>query len=178
MDILLYKSKRKQGVIANADRKCVLAKRVSLLRHSRRLSVIPAKAGIQTIAARLVTRNQVQTAASGSPLPLYPVIPAKAGIHKSANNLAIRNQVQIAASGSPLPLYPVIPAKAGIHKSANNLAIRNQASNAAGGSPLPLWERARVRVSRAQARLCGRDARAPRAARTASATSGFPLSRE
>ena len=151
MDILLYKSKRKQGVIANADRKCVLAKRVSStpsfpppLRHSRRLSVIPAKAGIQTIAARLVTRNQVQTA----------------------------------ASGSPLPLYPVIPAKAGIHKSANNLAIRNQASNAAGGSPLPLWERARVRVSRAQARLCGRDARAPRAARTASATSGFPLSRE
>ena len=33
--------------------------------------VIPAKAGIQTVAAKPAIRNQVQTAASGSPLPLW-----------------------------------------------------------------------------------------------------------
>ena len=32
--------------------------------------VIPAKAGIQMIAAKFATRNQVRIAASGSPLPL------------------------------------------------------------------------------------------------------------
>ena len=40
---------------------------------------------------------------------------------------------------------------------------RNQARTALSESPLPLWERVRVRVRRAQARLGGRDARAPRA---------------
>ena len=34
-------------------------------------SVIPAKAGIQTIAVRLAIRNQVQIAVSGSLLPLW-----------------------------------------------------------------------------------------------------------
>ena len=33
--------------------------------------VIPAKAGIQMIAVRLVTRKQVRIAVSGSPLPLW-----------------------------------------------------------------------------------------------------------
>ena len=33
--------------------------------------VIPAKAGIQTVSAKLATRNQVQIAVSGSPLPLW-----------------------------------------------------------------------------------------------------------
>ena len=41
-------------------------------------------------------------------------------------------------------------------------AIRNQARIAVSGSLLPSWEKARMRVRRAQARLCGRDARAPR----------------
>ena len=40
---------------------------------------------------------------------------------------------------------------------------RNQARTAVSEFPLPLWERVRVRVRRAQARLSGRDARAPRA---------------
>ena len=45
-------------------------------------------------------------------------------------------------------------------------AIRNQVRIATSGSLLPLWEKARMRVRRAQARLrlCGRDARAPRVA--------------
>ena len=46
---------------------------------------------------------------------------------------------------------------------------RNQARTAVSESPLPLWERVRVRVRRAQARLGGRDARAP-GARTCSLT--------
>jgi len=66
------------------------------------------------------------------------------------------------AGGAPHPqITPVIPAKAGIQTVAIKLAIRNQAPRSASGSPLPLWERARVRVRRAQARRCGRDARAP-----------------
>ena len=40
-------------------------------RHSRFHPVIPAKAGIQMIAAKLATRNQAQTTASGSLLPLW-----------------------------------------------------------------------------------------------------------
>ena len=51
---------------------------------------------------------------------------------------------------------PVIPAKAGIHTLAARTATRNQAQIAAIGSLLPLWEKARMRVRRAQARLCGR----------------------
>ena len=46
------------------------------------------------------------------------------------------------------------------------LITRNQVQIAASGSLLPLWEKARVRALRAQARLCGRDARAPRGALT------------
>ena len=48
---------------------------------------------------------------------------------------------------------------AGLQEHGN----RNQARTAVSESPLPLWERVRVRVRRAQARLGGRDARAPRA---------------
>ena len=59
-------------------------------------------------------------------------------------------------------LTPVIPAKAGIQRVSDKFATGNQVKIAVSGSPLPLRERARVRVSRAQARLCGRDARAPR----------------
>ena len=58
--------------------------------------------------------------------------------------------------------YPVIPAKAGIQTTATKFAIRNQVQIAVSGSLRPLWEKARMRALRAQARLCGRDARAPR----------------
>ena len=51
------------------------------------------------------------------------------------------------------PHYPVIPAKAGIQMVVASQAIRNQVQISASGSPLPLWERARVRVSRALARV-------------------------
>ena len=44
----------------------------------------------------------------------------------------------------------------------NESITRNQVRIAVDKSPLPLWERARVRVRRAPARLRGRDARAPR----------------
>ena len=67
------------------------------------------------------------------------------------------------AGGTPALhlLPPVIPAKAGIQRAAVSPAIRNQARIPTSGSPLPSWERARVRVRRALARLCGRDARVP-----------------
>ena len=54
-------------------------------------------------------------------------------------------------------LYPVIPAKAGIQRVAIKPATRNQVRIEAGGSLLPLWEKARMRVRRALARLCRRD---------------------
>jgi len=50
-------------------------------------------------------------------------------------------------------LYPVIPAKAGIQMGAAKFATRNQVQITASGSLLPLWEKARMRVRRAQARL-------------------------
>ena len=53
--------------------------------------------------------------------------------------------------------YPVIPAKAGIQTVAIKPATRNQVRIEAGGSLLPLWEKARMRVRRALARLCRRD---------------------
>ena len=59
-------------------------------------------------------------------------------------------------------LSPVIPAKAGIQRVSAKFATGNQVQIVAGGSLLPLWEKARMRVRRAPARLCGRDARAPR----------------
>ena len=69
------------------------------------LTVIPAKAGIQTIEAKLAARNQVRIAAGGSLLPSWayrgrfrnssysPVIPAKAGIQTVAAKPSTRNQV-------------------------------------------------------------------------------------
>ena len=44
---------------------------LSLRRRSAYRAVIPAKAGIQTIATKLATRNQVQIPTSGSLLPLW-----------------------------------------------------------------------------------------------------------
>ena len=80
----------------------------------------------------------------------------------SANlNSVIPRENGYGESPSLFPV-PVIPAKAGIQTIAAKPAIRNQVQIAVDGSPLPSRERARVRVRRAQARLCGRDARAPR----------------
>ena len=83
--------------------------------------------------------------------------PAQAASVESARTSA-KSAMTDLISLSPL----VIPAKAGIHKSANVLATQNQAPSATGGSLLPLSERARVRARRALARLCRRDARAPK----------------
>ena len=47
------------------------AKMRFLRRYSRFYPVIPAKAGIQRIATKLVTRNQVGIASDKSPLPLW-----------------------------------------------------------------------------------------------------------
>ena len=44
---------------------------LSLRRRSELAPVIPAKAGIQSLAAMISTRNQVQIAAGGSLLPLW-----------------------------------------------------------------------------------------------------------
>ena len=52
-------------------------------------------------------------------------------------------------------LAPVIPAKAGIQMITDKPAARNQVQIAVSGSLLPLWEKARMRVRRAQARLAG-----------------------
>ena len=114
-------------------------------RHSRFLTpsfplsspVIPAKAGIQTLAAKPVARNQVQIPTSGS-LSLYGLTGVGLAFRSSGGH---RNRER--------------------GERRSKLAIRNQVRIAACGSLLPLWEKARMRVRRAQARRCGRDARAP-----------------
>ena len=129
-------------------------------------------------------RNESIARKCGSPLPLWaysgrfrnsPFLRMSECLGDAglANQVAILNQVQIAASGSPLPSWayrgrfwnssaPVILAKAGIQRVSAKFATGNQVQIAAIGSLLPLWEKARMRVRRAPARLCGRDARAPR----------------
>ena len=81
------------------------------------------------------------------------------------------------AGGNPILLSDEYPspeeARGRVHSAAHDspshsadlqeYVNRNQARTAVSESPLPLWERVRVRVRRAQARLSGRDARAPRA---------------
>ena len=54
------------------------------------------------------------------------------------------------------PLFPPSPPSFPRKRESRWLATRNQVQTAVSGSPLPLWERARVRVRRALARLCGR----------------------
>ena len=63
--------------------------------------------------------------------------------------------------GFEIHLSPRHSRESGNPEGAAKPASRNQVQIATSGSPLPLRERARVRVSRAQARLCGRDARVP-----------------
>ena len=110
--------------------------------------VIPAKAGIQTPAAKPATRNQVQIAVIGSLLPLWEKARMRVSPRASAALRAGRPRSQPALSP------PVIPAKAGIQTVATKTAIRNQAQIPASGSLLPLWEKARMRVSpRASAAL-------------------------
>ena len=64
--------------------------------------------------------------------------------------------------GFEIHLSPRHSRESGNPEGAAKPASRNQVQIATSGSPLPLRERARVRVRRAPARLCGRDARAPR----------------
>jgi len=84
-------------------------------------------------------RGRVHSAAHNAPSPLMGE-----GAGESDR------RVHSAAHNTPSPL-------SGLQEHAN----RNQAQTTVSGSPLPLWERVRVRVRRAQARLSGRDARAP-----------------
>ena len=139
---------------------------------------------------KLATRNQVQIPTSGSHLPLWanrgrlplnsiglplrrrsqlpPSFPRK----RESRRLATRNQVQTAASASLLPLWAYrgrfgfssfwrTHEPRGRGERRTKLAIRNQVRIAASGSLLPLREKARMSARRAQARLRGRDARAP-----------------
>ena len=130
--------------------------------------------------------------------PSSPVIPAKVGIQTISAKPAIRNQVQIPISGSLLPLWAYrgrfgfssfwrYRNLGGRGERRTKSVIRNQVQIAVSGSLLPLrekarmrvsralarvltleptpvsplWEKARMRVRRALARLCGLDARAP-----------------
>ena len=78
-------------------------------------------------------------------------------------------RVHSAAPNTPSPLTGEVDTR--VHSAAYNTpshsaglqeyANRNQAQTTVSESPLPLWERVRVRARRAQARLSGRDARAP-----------------
>ena len=114
--------------------------------------VIPAKAGIQSVAAKPATRNQARTEAGGSLLPSWEK--ARMRVRRACARLCGRDAR--APGDAARPAIPAlwIPAKAGIQRVAAEPAIRNQARIEAGGSPLPSWERARVRVSpRASAAL-------------------------
>ena len=65
--------------------------------------VIPAKAGIQTSATKLITRNQVQTAASGSLLPSWEKARMRVSPRASAALRAGRPRSQAA---KPTPVSP------------------------------------------------------------------------
>ena len=68
--------------------------------HFRLARVIPAKAGIQTISDKFVTRNQVRIAVNKYLLTYPPVIPAKAGIQTASDKPTTRNQVRITSDKS------------------------------------------------------------------------------
>ena len=119
-------------------------------------SVIPAKAGIQTLAVRSAIRNQVQIPTSGSLLPLWKK--ARMRVRRAQARLCGRDARAPRAQPTLISaLYPVIPAKAGIQTLAVRSAIRNQVQIPTSGSLLPSWEKARMRVSpRASAALRAR----------------------
>ena len=108
--------------------------------------VIPAKAGIQRIPAKLATRNQVQIPTSGSLLPSWEKARMRVSPRASAALRAGRPRSH-AAKPTPPHVSPVIPAKAGIQTLATKPAARNQARIPTSGSLLPSWEKARMRVS-------------------------------
>ena len=72
--------------------------------YSRFYPVIPAKAGIQTIAAKFATRNQVQIAASGSLLPLWEKARMRVSPRASAALRAGRPRSQV---HKPTPASPL-----------------------------------------------------------------------
>ena len=129
------------------------------------------------------SRNQAQIATSGSLLPSWEKARMRVSPRASAALRARRPRSHVCQTFLCKPILPpVIPAKAGIHRLANSLAVRNQAPSVDSGSLLPSWEKARMRVRRAQARRCGRDARAPMYAKPSSVSlfspSSFPQKRE
>ena len=135
-------------------------------------SLLPSWEKARMRVRRAQARLRGRDARAPSSPPSFPVIiPTKAGIQKPTKP-AIPNQAQIPTSGSPLPSrayrdrfgfssFRRTQEPGGRGERRAKSAIRNQARTASSGSLLPLWEKARMRVRRAQARLCGRDARAP-----------------
>ena len=111
-------------------------------------SVIPAKAGIQTLAIKPAIRNQVQIPASGSLLPSWEKARMRVSPRASAALRAGRPRSHVCQTSLCKPiLHSVIPAKVGIHTFPIKPSARNQAQIAASGSLLPSWEKARMRVS-------------------------------
>ena len=85
-----------------------------------RKPVIPAKAGIQSISAKLAIRNQAPIAANGSLLPLREKARMRVPARASAALRAGRPRSQ---GANVLSRKPVIPAKAGIQSISAKLAI-------------------------------------------------------
>ena len=79
--------------------------------------VIPAKAGIQRVPAKLATGNQIQIAASGSLLPLREK--ARMRVRRAQARLARAGRPRSQGARTSAPILPVIPAKAGIHSVAD-----------------------------------------------------------
>ena len=111
------------------------------------------------------------------PFPLStPVIPAKAGIQRGrgACEPSYLSEIKYESRATnPFPLYGLTGVgfdsrhsrESGNPEGTRGLrtktAAQNQAQIAVNKSLPPLWGKARMGVRRAQARLCGRDARAP-----------------
>ena len=98
---------------------------LSLRRRSDLRPVIPAKAGIQTVSAKPATRNQVQIAVIGSPLPLWAY---RGMLTLNSVGLSLRRRSD---------LRPVIPAKAGIQTAEAMFAHPKSSTNTNQRIPSP-----------------------------------------
>ena len=82
-------------------------------------AVIPAKAGIQTVAIKPATRNQARIPDSGYPLPFSaPSFPRKRESTGSQSSPPPETKPESQTADTLSLLYLVIPAKAGIHRVA------------------------------------------------------------
>ena len=85
-----------------------------------------------------------------------------AQIESKQESRAVNHFSLYGLAGAGWDFRPVIPAKAGIRTVEAKFATRNQVQTADNGSLPTSRGKARMGERRAQARLCGRDARAPR----------------